>query len=624
MEQQSFFKRFKVWIIVGVVALIFGGIIVFALVRNQGAASGAAGPAPNTTTLQKMDLEQVITASGTMQSTKSREVTSTLSSEITEIFVRVGDEVNAGDILCQLDTTDIDRDIMNAKDDLSKAQASDAQGLQQAQRRVNEAREQYSIDEKSNNTKVQQASDAIGAARTAAGNAAGNAALEAAATAAANAKVAEQLVNIDTEINDALTNQTIAQAELSLRQAEAIARAVEVEAIRNGALPDSFGYIDLAAAEQASADAKIAEAEALTKLTDATNIYNGLLGKKNELFSVTFAQAKKDLYSSVFTPAYNTAYNSLDVSALQRAYDLAVETRDSVLRMDNIAIKNAEDALKAQRLVNTAKPLRLQLEKLERQREEHTVTAPIAGTITEMAATVGMTPSTAGSTAAAANAAAAAGTGTTGSTTSTALFVINNVHSLEIPAAVAEYDVLNLTLGMPVTVTTDAVDKTSWEGVVDNISPTATDTKGNFTVTVLITSPAGELAAGMSAHMNIIVNSAQDTFAVPFDAVTQNAKGEDVIYVYEPQDASGKKGDKAPAQTEVPTSGGAMSIVNGAAASSVSAVDPSWREIVVTTGLEGDYFIQITSSELQEGMQVVTDPLGKNTAFNPMAGMMGG
>jgi len=50
------------------------------------------------------------------------------------------------------------------------------------------------------------------------------------------------------------------------------------------------------------------------------------------------------------------------------------------------------------------------------------------------------------------------------------------------------------------------------------------------------------------------------------------------------------------------------------------------REIVVKTGMETDFFIEIISDELKEGMLILSDPMGRNVRVSGdmMMGMMGG
>lgn len=225
--------------------------------------------------------------------------------------------------------------------------------------------------------------------------------------------------------------------------------------------------------------------------------------------------------------------------------------------------------------------------------DEEMVTAPISGTVTAMTAEVGDLAG--GSTSSMSAMGAAAGTSAT-STAGGALFTIEDTENLEIVATVAEYDMVLLETGLPADITSDALVDGSWEGTLTSISPAATDENSNFTVVVELASPPGQLAIGMSAKVNLIVEQKQDVYAVPYDAITTNEAGESVVYAWEPAGS-----DSGPAES-------------------------ARREIVVETGMESDYLIEITSDELTDGMTLLADPEGRNEQESTGSGfpMMGG
>jgi hypothetical protein len=80
----------------------------------------------------------------------------------------------------------------------------------------------------------------------------------------------------------------------------------------------------------------------------------------------------------------------------------------------------------------------------------------------------------------------------------------------------------------------------------------------------------------MTAKVNIICDSRKSIFAVPYGALIEKENGDTVIYAID-EDAS--------TDSEV-----------------------KWREIVVTTGLETDYYIEISSAQLEVGLTVDIDP----------------
>lgn len=485
---------------------------VVALVVLGGApANAAAGAAPpQTTRLEPMDLEQIVSGTGTLQSSSTRGVNSNLSYEVTEILVQEGDQVEAGQTLALLDTTDIEKSIAEAQKNISDAAASDALSLSQAERKLQDAYNTRDLNAAKNEDAVNGARDAVDAAKN--------------------------------ERDSARKKRDEAKSLM-----ESLAPAEEEE--------PGAEY------QQAQLDYEAAQAE--------------------------YSQKKA---------AVETAEDS---------YDRAVETKDTTYRNDSISIENAQDAVDTQKLRDSAASYRTQLENYQDDLADCTITAPVAGTVTAMTAQVGS--SAGGSMGSAA--------GTTGSSTaSAALFTIEDTSRLEITASIPEYDVVNVRTGMQVTITTDALTDSEWTGTVASISAKATDDSGNFTVVAELLSPAGELAIGMSAKLNIITQSRPNVFAVPYDAVTTNEAGETVVYVLEEGAQPAESGQRQPP----------------ASAASGSEPEPRalGRAIAVQTGMETDYYIEIISAELAEGMMVLTDPEGKNLAANtgdalPGMGMMG-
>lgn len=214
--------------------------------------------------------------------------------------------------------------------------------------------------------------------------------------------------------------------------------------------------------------------------------------------------------------------------------------------------------------------------------DDQLVTAPIAGTVTAVNAELGQS---AGGTA---SMSAAYGNDTGSASPGGSLFTIQDTGNLEVTATVPEYDMVDLTVGMAVTITSDALEGVEWTGTLKSISPVATDDASNFTVVATVTSDPGRLAVGMSAKMNIIVEEKQDIYAVPYDAVVENDAGESVVYEYL-------------------SSGGSSSAAQNPEGKAL-------REIPITMGMETDYYVEISGDELSDGMQILTDPEGRNAS----------
>lgn len=242
--------------------------------------------------------------------------------------------------------------------------------------------------------------------------------------------------------------------------------------------------------------------------------------------------------------------------------DLPEANWESVMRQDSLAIEDAQDALNnallAQQNLSSD-----ELTSLRRQKEQCTITAPQAGVVTSLAAKVG----------------AAA----------TELATIENIGSLEVSVNIKEYDINRVRQGQQAAITSGAGD--AFTGEVAWIAPRAAAGSNGETiypVRLRILDAADTLHLGMTARADIAVETRQNIFVAPLDAVGTDAAGNAVVYACE------------------------------RAADGSAALTP----IVVTTGLESDVEVEIDAPELAEGMELLSmapDPM----VMGDSAGMEG-
>lgn len=163
------------------------------------------------------------------------------------------------------------------------------------------------------------------------------------------------------------------------------------------------------------------------------------------------------------------------------------------------------------------------------------------------------------------------------------IYEIQDVHNFIVDATVDEYDVVNLEKGQTAYVKTDSLGDEELEGVVTYVAPTGTSgqTMGSssgtasYEIQITLNEPQEKLRAGMTASVSIALEESKDALAVPYDCVQTNADGDSVIYV----DDNGEK-----------------------------------KEVKVTTGIETDYYTEVISDELSEGMTVyLSTPLQQST-----------
>ena len=94
-----------------------------------------------TVTLQKGTLEDSISATGTVQSSEVSNVTTDLKYTVKTVDVQVGDSVEAGDVICTLDTSELEESIQKLQESLADAKAEAQKQYEKAQASLTEAEE---------------------------------------------------------------------------------------------------------------------------------------------------------------------------------------------------------------------------------------------------------------------------------------------------------------------------------------------------------------------------------------------------------------------------------------------------------------------------------------------------
>ncbi len=385
--------------------------------------------------------------------------------------------------------------------------------------------------------------------------------------------------------------------------------------------------------------------EAQQKVDDAQRDLNeacDAYGNAKRKLQAAKDEGKSDTEIAQLESAVSSAYQTEQKA--QSTYEDALQAQTSTLRSANNTLASTDENYQKSALTkgDTTEELQQQLEDLQTSLDNCIVTAPIGGVVTSLAVKTGDTY------------------------VEGEIMTIQNCDMFTVSAQIDEYDISDLKEGMRVVIKTDATRDDELEGVVSFISPTATASTGSATdatyeVTIDILTQDDRLKLGMTAKLNIIVDEIQDVLTVPYDAVSTNAAGENVVYVVESglpgshaqNEAEGtagagsqSKGDTentsaagieagasaAATGTETPaiTVGDAAADSNGfaadAAAGNAGSTDGAQKrggsmpgstseksgmptiqqkEVVVEIGMESDYYTQIISDELSAGMTVV-------------------
>ncbi|MCL1913021.1 MAG: efflux RND transporter periplasmic adaptor subunit [Eubacteriaceae bacterium] len=557
------------------------------------------------TTLVAGDLQSTINVAGTVESSSTFNVISTVNYKVNAIFAKVGYVVEEGDPLCQLDTKELEDQIKQRETALGVSAATAQQQIKTAQDNYNAAWDAlrygtnsslvsaenavdnaYSNWQKAQKTYedyndqmrrgenagvmsneiaynsarlsydsaqdalIQAQNDLSRAQKTADNDP--NDRLQAAKDDLAIAAFAQETAQADltsalAEYSRVSLDPTKSQSDIDAAQMQVdhanvtLSIATEQVAIKNQ-------VVQTLSQTTASPSAEIERlrGEVAAKEIARDNAQIALDNAQRQLNAAenNSSTTLQDYYNNA-NDAYNAYQNAL------RSYDAAAAAADTSLQASenslNQAILNSD---------NSSGLLELAL--LKDKLDAAEITAPVSGTITAVFAKEG-----------------SAGSGL--------LFVIEDVHSLTVATTIQEYDIGIVKPGMRVAIRSDATPGKVHEGLVSNISPASqkdatgkTITTGDvlFPMEVMVPSPDTGLLIGMSVRLGIVVQEKKNVLSVPYDAVYQKDGSQNYIMVLK------EKG----------------------AGSYIIAEEP------VTIGMETDLYIEVSGPGISSSVQVISIP----------------
>ena len=593
-------KRILVWVAVGVVGIFIAYSCVAAPIMAANALKGQVSASLGVTTLQEKDIQNTIGGTGTVESGQKHYVYPTTSGySVMEIPVEVGDTVQAGDVLCILDDSALasqresselsldqnvraaDQQVKTVRDSYEAAVAAVKDGtnstLISAQSQVTNAYYSYlsAVDQYNQyQDSLNRASAALSTAKQS---------LE-----AANNKVtAIQQAIQEKEQAEAGTDTTVPGGDVTTPGTDVTTPGTDVTTPggntsttpgtdtsgASGADTSTTPGADTSAASGAEAQStQAAMASGSAPAASAQSNSGGDRDKTLEELQAALpaAQAEQAAAQTAVNEAqaaYNSASGqgyslSLAVDSAYNGYVTALKSLDAAIASVETQLQSSENQLDSAKLsAQSARETReLTLEQMDESMEDLVITAPAAGTVTAVYATVGG-PSTG------------------------LLFVIEDVEDLVVKTTIRSYDVGQVQEGMDVTIKSDATGDASFAGTVSFIAPASQKTATGETNTanevfdaeVKVLSQDTGLRIGMSVRLNYVLEAETGVLAVPYDAVYTNASGQSCVMAARDQ-GNGKY---------------------------------LLEEIPVTTGVESDVEVAISGPGIQAGLQVLNDPAGR-------------
>jgi len=611
--------------------------LVLAVLIVAGAAAGFLGwgnqnqtlviSPTDTATLIRTDLQDSVSATGTVESAKSMTVYSTKAYTVQEVLVKEGDRVEEGQLLCKLDDQNIQNQIESQQASLEASTNSSNAAIQSARDNYNQFKE--SLDKGTNATLI-SAENAV------------NNAYQAYQTAQENYD--RYLAGLNAGENTTLLAQETAlnNARRAVENAyDAYEKALEAQVDAEEALEDAGDPLE--DAEDALWDAEEALEELEEELEDCQDQLKKLEKQEKELQeqleASTDEQEKTQLQSKLDRLAQDIQQEELTQMALQ----LQVAQAESACSMAETAVAQMEAALEQYEKACDAAEAQVEAyadaivtaeeNLVTAQKQYNAALTGVDNLLADYAKNV-ETAFQAYETAQASleaakisannqlqayknslNSAYASGgkatmevslrqlqaeldstqitapmSGTVtavyaevGSAGSGLLFVIEDTENFVVSTSVKDYDIAVVGVGTTATIRSDATGDDLYEGEVTYLAPTAnktamgtTDTSGDisFAADVKVNSRDTRLRIGLSVRLNFIVAEEKGVLAAPYDAIYTNAQGQTCVLVAEAQ------------------------------------ADGSYllREYAVELGLETDLDIAIKSDDLTDGMLVLSDP----------------
>ena len=605
-------KRILVWVAVGVVGIFIAYSCVAAPIMAANALKGQVSASLGVTTLQEKDIQNTIGGTGTVESGQKHYVYPTTSGySVMEIPVEVGDTVQAGDVLCILDDSALasqresselsldqnvraaDQQVKTVRDSYEAAVAAVKDGtnstLISAQSQVTNAYYSYlsAVDQYNQyQDSLNRASAALSTAKQS---------LEAAngkvvAIQQAIAQKQQQSPGGDTSTTPGGDTSTTPGGDTSTTPGgdtsttpggntsttpgtDTSGASGADTSTTPGADTSTTPGADTSAASGAEAQStQAAMASGSAPAASAQSNSGGYRDMTLERLQAALPAAKAEQAAAQTAvneaqAAYNSASGqgyslSLAVDSAYNGYVTALKSLDAAIASVETQLQSSENQLDSAKLsAQSARETReLTLEQMDESMEDLVITAPAAGTVTAVYATVGG-PSTG------------------------LLFVIEDVEDLVVKTTIRSYDVGQVQEGMDVTIKSDATGDASFAGTVSFIAPASQKTATGETNTanevfdaeVKVLSQDTGLRIGMSVRLNYVLEAETGVLAVPYDAVYTNASGQSCVMAARDQ-GNGKY---------------------------------LLEEIPVATGVESDVEVAISGPGIQAGLQVLNDPAGR-------------
>ena len=480
--------------IAGAVLLLAATALMSGCGRGKAAGPGAGraaqaaedrGMPVSVITVRRGTIREELEITGTCEAYEEVDVVPEVSGKVVGVAVDIGDHVNQGYVLVRLDTSLV-----------SKQRVQAERGVDSASAQLNQAVETAGLTDSQTLIEIRQAEQGVAAATELVRKAQEgykltservDSQIEQAKVALASAQASQR------DVFAGARNQEIAQAEASVRQAEADLALKKTNHERYSRLY-ADGAVAEATLDQYRTQYEVAQ-QALTQARQGLSLAKeGARQEQKRMAQLGVDQATQQLRLA---------------EASSREIEIAARDVESA----KVGLRQAEEALRLARAgrrrysvsvagvkaakagVNSAAAHRDYASTTERK---YTIVAPVSGSISLRNVDVGE-----------------------GASPAMAVMRIVNNDPIRVNCVISELDIAKVAQGDGGTATVDGLPGREFFGRVVDISPQARRDERSYTARVEIDNPDASIKAGMFARVRIVLSEKHDTIVVPRDALAE-------------------------------------------------------------------------------------------------------
>ena len=650
----GFIKGHKKLVIIGVILAAVVALVIY--VKNlvgqaQSLLENTANSA-TTETIEVRDIINSVTATGRIVASEERTISATVTGvDIKELNVSVGDKVNAGDIICQLDGEELETQLAEAQTGKNADAGRTSIDLESSNRNLNDAITTRDIDaqrgvEDKNSAYNQylSAADECAEAETDYNNASNEAnnaknkmnsaeaALNSAKSAKNGAPDATVLAAAEAEIATAkdaynstvsalesyrssigeTTPSAVASFSATTTTTADIINEYSMTVSRNASLVATDCYTGDVPEVRAEIEARLSELSVkASAFEQALSKYNSVLSAPVEMNAAKKAEAeaayaqakaeyeaakaKEESAKSIYEAKIKTVESQLDT------YNRTLRSIDDMKRNDDMSVAARADSLKNSRLSASTATIGddRTIRQIEDQLHSCVVTATIGGTVTAVNVIEGDTYM------------------------GGAIVTIEDTSKYEVAAQIDEFDIPSVSVGQSVIIKTNGTGSEELSGTVKSIAPHATadmsSSSVKYEVRITVDTPNDDIRLDMTAKIEIVNEKKEGVMTVPAEAIQKEEEdGREFVEILD----SGRPIDSSKMLTD-PTS------VSEEDAKKLESGEVTYEshKVYITRGIEGDYYVEIIGDGIEEGQEVIVPNGGAYAeigAYLEEAGVTGG